>query len=139
MRVPTVAIIVSATMLLGTTAQAMLIRQFDKMADKDQVDYLDGLITGAEKVLTATGKPALAAQVEHLFTTKLGNDRDTIGMGEFERNLAITRADNADHPQDQPSEVEDVMIITLENNHIALPGSFYDVNKNFRPKLPPKK
>ena len=56
-----------------------------------------------------------------------------------ERNLAITRADNADHPQDQPSEVEDVMIITLENNHIALPDSFYDVNKNFRPKLPPKK
>jgi hypothetical protein len=128
-----------ALVSMGSTAQAMEIRQFDKMADRDQVDYLDGLITGAEKVLTDAGKPALAAQVEHLFTTKLGNDADTIGMVEFERNLAITRDDNAHHSQDQPSEVEDVMIITLENNHIPLPDSFYDVNKNFRPKLPPKK
>ena len=133
------AAILSATLLLSSTAHAMLIRQFDKMANRDQVDYIDGLVTGAEKVLTAAGKPALAAQVERLFTTKLGNDADTIGMVEFERNLAITRADNADHPQDQPSEVEDVIVITLENNHIPLPDSFYDVNKNFRPKLPPKK
>jgi len=133
------AIVASAALLVSGAAQAMEIRQFDRMADKDQVDYLDGLITGAEKVLTDAGKPALAAQIEHLFTTKLGNDRDTIGMVEFENNLAITRADNADHPQDQPSEVEDVMIITLENNHVALLDSFYDLNKNFRPKRPPKK
>jgi hypothetical protein len=139
MRAPTFAII-STALLLSGAAQTMEIRQFDKMADRDQVDYLDGLITGAEKVLMDTGKPALAAQVERLFTTKLNRgDNATIGMIEFERNLAITRADNADHPQDQPSEVEDVIIITLENNQIALPDSFYDVNKNFRPKLPPKK
>jgi len=129
----------SAALLLAGASQAMEIRQFDKMADRDQVDYIDGLITGAEKVLTDTGKPALAAQVERLFTTKLNGDNATIGMVEFERDLAITRADNADHPQDQPSEVEDVLLITLENNHIPLPDSFYDVNKNFRPQLPPKK
>ena len=61
-----------------------------------------------------------------------------MGIIEFERNLAIVRADNAHHREEQPSEVEDVMIITLENNHIELPDSFYDVNKNFRPKVPPK-
>jgi hypothetical protein len=61
-----------------------------------------------------------------------------MGIIEFERNLAIVRADNAHHPEAQASEVEDVMIITLENNHIELPDSFYDVNKNFRPKVPPK-
>jgi hypothetical protein len=132
------AVALTVTLLPCGAVQAMEIRQFDKMADQDQVDYIHGLIDGAEKVLTDAGKPAQAAQVGHLFTTKLGNDRDTIGMGEFERNLAIVRADNADHPKQQPSEVEDVMIMTLENNHIELPDSFYDVNKNFRPKLPPK-
>ena len=138
-RFATPAAILSAAIFLSGAAQAMLIRQFDKMADRDQADYIGDLIVGAEKVLVDTGKPALAAQVERLFTTKLGNDADTIGMVEFERNLAITRADNADHPQDQPSEVEDAVVITLENNHIELPDSFYDVNKNFRPKLPPKR
>jgi hypothetical protein len=137
MRAPTFAITFLAALLLCQVAQAMEIRQFDKMADKDQADYIGDLIVGAENVLTNAGKLALAAQVKHLFTTKDPGDADTIGM--VERNLAITRADNAHHPQDQPSEVEDVVIITLENNHIALPDSFYDVNKNFRPKLPPKK
>ena len=139
MRLPALAAIVSATLLVAGAAQAMEIRQFAKMADQDQADYIGDLIVGAEKVLTDAGKPALAAQVEHLFTTKLGNDRDTIGMVEFENNLAITREHDAHHSEEQPSEVEDVIVITLENNHIALPDSFYDVNKNFRPKLPPKK
>jgi hypothetical protein len=131
--------IISAAVLLSDAAQAMEIRQFDKMADRDQADYIGDLIVGAEKVLADTGKPALAERVKQLFTTKHPGDNATMGMIEFERNLAITRADNAHHPQDQPSEVEDVMIITLENNHIALPDSYYDVNTNFRPKLPPKK
>ncbi|HTK85982.1 MAG TPA: hypothetical protein VL625_12935 [Patescibacteria group bacterium] len=133
-----VAAFMSAAMLFPGMAQAMQIKQFDKMADQDQVEYIHVLINGAEKVLTDEGRPDLAAKVEHLFTTKLGNDLDTIGMGEFERNLAIVRADNADHPNDPQSEVEDVMIMTLENNHIPLPDSFYDVAANFHPKFPPK-
>jgi hypothetical protein len=66
-----------------------------------------------------------------------------IGMVEFERNLALLRLDDAkDHekkPNDPRLEVEDVVILTLHKNNIELPDSFYDVNKNFRPKLPPKK
>lgn len=134
----TLSAIAIALILTRMPAQGMEIRQFDKMADQDQADYIGDLIVDAEKVLTDAGKPVLAAQVKHLFTTRDPGDADVIGMIEFERNLAITRADNADHPQDQPSEVEDVLLITLENNHIPLPDSFYDVNKNFRPKLPPK-
>jgi hypothetical protein len=30
------------------------------------------------------------------------------------------------------------MFLTLEKNHIELSDSFWDVNENFRPKLPPK-
>ena len=109
-----IATIVCLAVFAGSGAQAMEIRQFDTMADPDQVDYIHGLITGAEKVLTDAGKPALAAQVEHLFTTKLGNDRDTIGMGEFERNLALLRLDDAKNHEKKPNdprlEVEDVVI-----------------------------
>ena len=90
------------------------------MADQDQADYIGDLIVGAEKVLTDEGRPDLAAQVEHLFTTKNNGDADTIGMVEFEINLALVRLDDAKNaeknPNDPRSEVEDAMAITLENN-----------------------
>ena len=128
-----------AGVLSASTAQAMLIRAFVKMADQDRVDYLDGLITGAQKVLTDVGEPAMAAQVKYLFTTKDPGDADSIGMVDFERNLAIFRLRDARHAEGTPSEVEDVIFMTLENDHIPLPYSFDDVNKDFRPKLPPKR
>jgi hypothetical protein len=143
MPLPILAIVVSAALLLAGTAQAMEIRQFDKMADQDQAEYIGDLIVGAEKVLRDAGKPELAAQVEHLFTTRLDNDRDTIGMVEFERSLAIARLDDLKDHEKKPTEpwleVEDVMSFILHKNNIELPDSFFDVNENFRPKLPPKK
>jgi len=137
------AAILSAVMLLSGSARAMTIVQFDKMADQDQADYIGDLIVGAEKVLMDEGKPALAAQVKHLFTTKDPGDKDVIGMIEIERNLAILRVhDIQDHqkkPDDPRLEVEDVFILTLHKNNIELPDAYYTVNANFRPKLPPKK
>lgn len=127
-------------MLLSSSAQAMLIGEFDKMADLDQIDYTDDLVSGAEKMLIDAGKPALAEQVKHLFTTRLNRDEpDTIGITEFKTNLELVRAEEAHHPQERSREVEDVFVMTLEDNHIRLPDSFYEVNKSFRPKLPPKK
>src|ERR1700674_3753072 len=64
------ATFLSAAMLFTTGAQAMEIRQFDKMADQDQAEYVGLLVQGAEKVLTDEGRSDLAAQVEHLFTTR---------------------------------------------------------------------
>ena len=143
MRTPIAAIMASAVLLVSGAAQAMEIRQFDKMADRDQAVYIGDLIVGAENVLSDEGKPALAAQVKTLFTTKDPGDTDTIGMIEIERNLAILRVhDIQNHekkPDDPRLEVEDVFILTLHKNNIELPDSFYVVNKNFRPKLPPKR
>jgi hypothetical protein len=134
------ATIMSAAMLLPNVAQAMEIRQFDKMADQDQADYVVALINGAEKILTGEGRPDLAAQVEHLFTTKNPGDADVIGMVEFERNLALLRVADAQNAQKNPKdpriEVEDAMVVTLKKNHIELPNSFFTVNKNFKPKHP---
>ena len=142
-RFATSAAILSLAVFLSGTAQAMTIVQFDKMADRDQADYIGDLIVGAENVLTDAGKAALAAQVKHLFTTKDPGDADTIGMVELERNIAISRVADLKRVQSNANarrlEVEDAMFITLKKNAIEMPDSFFTVNNNFRPKLPPKK
>jgi hypothetical protein len=131
-----------AAMLFSDVAQAMEIRQFDKMADEDQARYIGDLIVGAEKVLTDEGKPDLAAKVKHLFTAKNAGDEDVIGMVEFENNLALLRVEDAKNaeknPKDQRIEVEDVVAITLEKNGIKLPDKFFDVAKDFKPQYPPQ-
>jgi hypothetical protein len=132
-----VATFLSAAMLFTGAAQAMQIQQFDKMAGQDQGDYIGDLIVGAENVLTDEGRPDLAAQVKHLFTTKNPGDADTIGMVEFETNLALARVADvkrvAKDPNAQRIEVDDAMAVTLQKNHIELPDSFFTVNKDFKP------
>jgi hypothetical protein len=135
-------LLMSAAMVVFAPVQAMEIRQFDKMDDRDQGAYVGLLVQGAEKVLTDEGRTDLAAQINKLFLTRLGNDKMTLGMIEFERNLALTRLDDAkDHetkPNDPWLDVEDVMFLTLQKNHIDLPDSFFTVNRGFRPKYPPQ-
>jgi hypothetical protein len=74
-------------MLFSGVAQAMEIRQFDKMAIPDRSDYVGLLVQGAEQVLKDEGRADLAAQVDHLFTTTMPGDAHTIGSVEFELNL----------------------------------------------------
>ncbi len=85
----------SAAMLSVSAAQAMEIRQFDKMADQDQAEYVGLLVQGAERVLRNEGRADLAAQVDKLFLTIPAGDKMSLGMTEFERNLALAREDDA--------------------------------------------
>lgn len=137
-----VATSLSAAMLLPNVAQAMEIRQFDKMADRDQSDYINVLIDGAEKVLVDEGRPDLKDQVEHLFTTKRAGDADTIGMISFEVSLARLRVIDARNAEKNPGaqrfEVEHVVVLALRDNGIVLPKSFMNVASGFRPKFPPQ-
>jgi len=136
------ATFLSAAMLFSSAAQAMEIRQFDKMAQDDQAQYVSDLIQGAEKVLTDEDKSDLAAQVSHLFTTNAPGAHISIGMAEFMRNLARLRVADVDNAQKNPKdprvEVEDAMFVTLQKNHIDLPDSFFTVAKDFKPKHPLK-
>lgn len=137
-----VAAFMSAAMLVPNMVQAMEIRQFDKMADQDQAEYIGLLVQGAEKVLLAEGRADLQQQVHHLFSTTPPGDKMPLGMTEFEINLALARANDAKnaiaHPDDPHLEVEDAMFVTLKKNHIELPDSFYTVAKDFHPKFPPQ-
>jgi hypothetical protein len=131
-----------ASLLAASSAEAMEIKQFDKMASEDKGEYVSLLVGGAERVLKGEGRADLAAKVEEIFTETLPGDQITVGMGEFQRNLAragVTDAKNvAKDPNAQRLEVEDAMAVTLKKNGIDLPQSFFTVNSNFHPKLPPK-
>ena len=135
------ATFLSAAMLFTSAAQAMEIRQFDKMAAQDQGAFVGLLVQGAEQVLRDEGRADLAAQVYHLFTTTMPGDAHTIGSVEFELNLALVRVDDAENAQKNPNdprvEVEDAMALTLHKNHIELPDSFFTVASNFKPKFRP--
>jgi hypothetical protein len=137
-----VATFLSAAVLFTSAAHAMQIQQFDKIADRDQSDYINVLIEGAEKVLTDEGRSDLAKQVDHLFTTKNKGDADLIGMIAFETSLATLRAIDARNAERNPGaqrlEVEHAMILALKDHGIILPKSFMTVASNFHPKLPPQ-
>ena len=121
----------------------MEIQKFDKMVNDDQAEYVSELISGAEKVLTDEGKPDLAAQVEHLFTTNPSDSNTSIGMNDFMITLAKARLADAQRALKDPNakriQVEDAMAVMLKKLHgIDLPHSFFTVNSNFKPKYPPK-
>src|SRR5579863_4765071 len=97
-----VAAFMSAAMLLPNMVQAMEIRQFDKMADQDQSEYIGLLVQGAEKVLTDEGRADLAAQVDKLFLTIPAGDKMSLGMTEFEINLALLRVNDAKNAEKKP-------------------------------------
>ena len=142
-RTSLVATCLSMVILLTGTAQALEIIQFDKMAIKDQSEYIVVLIEGAQKVSIAEGKDDLAAQIHKLFTEVHAGDTIPLGMIAFEENLDRARLVDAErHAKDhnvRRLEVEDVMIVTLKRNDIILPLSFMHVADNFRPKFPPDK
>jgi hypothetical protein len=134
--------LVATTLLATSAAQAMEIIQFDKMADQDQHDYVNALIVGAQKVLLHETRDNLATQVQNLFTIIPPGDSISLGLEEFETNLAQARIFDAeayakDHTA-QRVEVEDAMAITLKKNKIDLPDSFFTVASGFKPKNPPK-
>ncbi len=120
-----------AAMLFLTSAQAMEIRQFDKMDERDRSEYVAELVLGAQRVLTDAGKAGQAAHVEKLFTTVLGNDKPSVGVVEFTSNLARARLADAQNvakdPDAQRIEVEDALGVTLQKNGIELPDTFYTV------------
>src|ERR1700704_5139000 len=124
-----VAMFLLASLLAASAAQAMEIRQFDKMADRDQSEYIGNLIVGAENALTDEGKPDLAAQIKSLFTTKNDpGDADVLGMLEFELNLAQARVVDAQRAEQDLKvhriEVEDAMLVVLQKNGVPMARTF---------------
>jgi len=138
-----VAAFMSAALLLPNMAQSMEIRQFDKMAQQDQHEYISNLFGGAQKVLIDEGRSDLAAKVQKLFTEIPAGDDIPLGLTEFSRNLDRARLADAKRAAQDPNarrlEVEDAMAVTLKANRIEVPQSFFTVASGFKPKSPPQK
>ena len=140
------AALLCAGALLSGAAQAVEIRQFDKMATQDRSDYVASLVIGTQQVLTDEGRPDLADQIHKLFTETPVGDEASIGMTEFMRNLARARVADAERAAKDPNahrlEVEDAMLVTLQKNNIppssAFVRDFRAINNNFQPKSPPQ-
>ena len=129
-------------LLLSDAAQAMEIRQYDRMSDDDQDEYVADLVVGTEHVLDAASRHQESVKVHDLFTKIKSGDKISAGMGEFAILLAKARV--ADElriekdPNARPLEVEDAMALTLRKNGIEVPDAFFTAVNNFRPKLPLK-
>ena len=138
---PVATALLTAALFAGT-AQAMEIRQFDRMADADQKEYVGALVEGAQKVLRDEGRADLAEQVGLLFTTQPRDSDVSIGMSQFISNLALMRASDLKRLEQDPHatrlEVEHAMIMTLKHDGIVLPKSFMHVLDGFKPAHPLK-
>ena len=134
----------SVSMLSAGPAQAMEIRQFDKMDDRDQAAYVGLLVQGAEDLLTNEDRPDLQDQMHKLFSTIPVGDKMSLGMTECERNLALARVADAERATQNSNaprlEVEDAWLVTFKKNNIPLSPDFIKgfraVNNNFHPKNP---
>jgi len=139
MHTHTLAIIISASLLFSSAAQAaMPIQVYERLSDSDQGEYLGIMIGGAEELLA--DRPDLVAQIKKLFTTRMARDDNTIGMVELEMNIAAVNRADADNlvkdPNARPLAVELAMIATLKANGIILQKSFIHVGDNFDTKQP---
>ena len=136
-----VVALVSATVLCPRLSPAMEIRFFDQLANQDQRDYLKFLVKGAQKVLIEQGRRDLAEKVRRLFHDIPPGDRLSIGETQFEKDLAISRAFNADNPN-APLRVpvEASLVVTLTKNGIETSSKFVkglaEVARTFWPKRP---
>lgn len=127
-----------ATVFFMSSAHAMEIQQFDRMAGDDQGDYVDRL---AQSVEDATQGDAHARAVRFFKPKQPG---ETIsGMGQFEMALSLARIADLDAVMKDPKvrrlEVEDVMYAIVERNGIILSKTFKPIAVRFHPRYPPEK
>ena len=131
------AIILPAVMLFEPLAQAMEIRQFDRMSGDDQIKFVDKMTDSVEDA--SKNDPALLARVKRFFMKKQPGEAIS-GMGRFELNLSLARVADLQAAEKNPKvrrlEVEDVMYTTLDRSGIVLGKNFRPVAVNFQPQKP---
>jgi hypothetical protein len=133
---------ISAALMSTGFAQAMEIRQFDKMADEDKGRFIATLVEGAQKVLMDNSRSEKAAQVERLFNEVLPGDKIPVGLVQLQNNIAIARVADVKRASQNPNArrlaIEDAMAVTLKKNGIELPQAFFAVANKFKPKFAPQ-
>ena len=142
MRAPALGIIISATLLLGSAAQAMDIAVYFKMADRDQGQFDNTLFVGAKQLLMQEGRTDLANQLDRLFTEVKTGNKLSDGMADYQANLGAMVVAEVKRQARNPSlphlQAERAFRDAAQDHGIALPPAFDTVASNFHPNLPPK-
>lgn len=73
-------LLIATSLVAGRVAQAMEIRDFDRMVETDQNEYVADLVLGAQKVLKDAAHPELATKVRDLFTIVKPGDQISDGI-----------------------------------------------------------
>ena len=119
------ATFLSAAMLFTSAAQAMEIRQFDKMADQDQAEYVGLLVQGAEKVLIDEGRTDLQQQVHQLFSTTPSGDFHAFGNDREDAWAAHLRVEHAGQGQVRIADNFRFKALQREAGEQAVVGVFF--------------
>src|SRR4051794_18209541 len=91
------AILLSGSLFFAPALQAIEIRDFDRLAGDDQIDYISQLVDSVE---SASSGPELA-QVKRFFMNKQAGEQIS-GMGRFEVALALARIADIDAAAKDP-------------------------------------
>jgi hypothetical protein len=136
------ASMLSTSLLAASTARAMDIKDYFRMADQDQGRFDQTLLTGAERVLSGEGRADLAAQLETLFTEVKPGNKLSDGMADYQARLgAMVIAEvkrEARNPALPHLQAERAFRDAAKDHGIVLPAAFDAVANDFHPKFPPK-
>lgn len=128
--VTAIALIASAT-----TAQAMDIREYFRMADQDQAQFAVTLLDSAEKSLRDQGRPDLAMNLDNLFTDKDGK-KISDGTYKYLTNLDdMLRAEmkrEAANPNRPSLQAERAFRDVARDHGITLPPTFETIASGFQ-------
>jgi hypothetical protein len=137
------AAMLSAAVLISSAAQATDISDYFKMADQDQGQFDQTLLTGAEKVLNDEGRTDLANQLDALFTEVKPGNKLSDGMADYLARLGAMLGAEVEREVRNPNlphlQAERAFRDAAKDHGISLPPAFDTVAKDFQTKFPPKK
>ena len=126
----------AALMLSAVPADAMTIREYDSMSEKDRVDYMTLLTDRSIDALNAEGKEDMAGKLYKFFVSMEKNGDVPLGVMAFYKNLETARnLDNKNYAQDSNSKrlhVEHAFILTLKKNGIDVPQNIMTIASDFK-------
>jgi hypothetical protein len=112
----------STALLFSHPTDAMPIRQFDKMSENNQANYMTWLLKGTESQFNTEGKQLDLFNLMTVFRHS-GGPALAPGFTEFKNNLDAARESNktnANNPNKKPLEVEQAFALTLKQNGILV-------------------
>ena len=121
-------------------AHALDIKDYFKMADKDQGRFNQTLLDSAEKALRESGRSDLARKLDDLCTDIKPGDEISDCFNDYLQNLDdMLRAEvkrEATHPNRPHLQAETAFRDMAADHGITLPPQFETIVASFRPQFP---